>query len=198
MPTHSLLHQVLERVDAANSADPNTEYCSDTGVEAAKELLYGQRMSQCLSLYHPKASEHLQIAARAQHIERWRSPRNDYPEGRAGYKQWRSQLSLMHAARAAELMSEVGYGKQDCERVQFLIQKRQLRRDEETQALEDVICLVFLQYYFEDFAAKHPKQKIIDILQKTWQKMSSTGQKYALQLPLKDAQKTLISEALNA
>ncbi|SMF58069.1 protein of unknown function [Alteromonadaceae bacterium Bs31] len=193
-----LLHQIFEKIDAANAADPNLEHCPITDTKQPKELLYGRRMSVCLASFSPNASDYLQIAARAQHIERWKSPRSDFPEGRSAYKKWRSQLGLMHAARAAELMSEVGYSEQACERVKFLIQKRQLRRDEETQTLEDVICLVFLEHHMEAFTAKHSREKVIDILQKTWQKMSPNGHKAALKLPLSDCLAALVSEALDA
>ncbi len=170
----------LDAIDAANALDPNKEIIHDT--EIPKELIYGQRMSEALGEFAPEASEHLQVAARAQHIERWKSARSDYPEGRSGYKKWRSQLSLFHAQRAGEIASEAGYGESDVDRVKFLVQKRQLKRDSETQTLEDVACLVFLKYYFVDFAAKHNEEKLIDIVQKTWGKMSENGQNAALKI----------------
>jgi len=189
------LAKALTAFDAANALDPNLE--TVMGDSYPKELLYGQRMSKELARFKPNASEHLQLAARAQHIERWKSPRNDFPEGRAGYKKWRSQLSLYHAQRAGEIMSSVGYGSDDIEKVQYLIQKRQLKRNPETQALEDVVCLVFLKYYFESFAAKHKEDKIIDIVQKTWLKMSEECRKVALEITfskniVKILQKSLI------
>lgn len=187
---------VLAKVDQANSADPNLEMCAESGEQQPKELLYGKRMSQCLAEFAPNASDHLQIAARAQHIERWTSPRTDYPEGRSGYKKWRAELSLYHAGRAAELMSECGYASEDCDRVRFLIQKRQLKRDDETQVLEDVICLVFIRYYLDDFAGKHPEDKLIDIIQKTWNKMSERGHQAALQIPLSEAVTAVVQKAL--
>ena len=193
---HNHLSLVLEKIDEANALDPNQEACPSSEQLVAKELLYGQRMSEQLSLFAPEASEHLQIAARAQHIERWKSPRSDYPEGRAGYKKWRAELSLFHANRVVELMMEVGYAEDACERVKFLVQKRQLRQDAETQTLEDVICLVFLQYYLADFTAKHQEEKLIDVIQKTWKKMSDTGHQAALKLPLPQDLLSLVTKAL--
>lgn len=189
------LERVFSAIDAANALDPNKEHVSDT--EIPKELLYGQRMSDELTQFAPEASDFLQIAARAQHIERWKSPRSDYPEGRSGYKKWRSQLSLFHAQRAGEIMSEHGYSDEDIEHVKFLIQKRQLKRNPETQTLEDVICLVFLRYYFADFAAKHNEDKIIDIVQKTWKKMSETGQKSALNIPFSEKISEILKKSLS-
>ena len=93
-------------------------------------------------------------------------------------------------------MAQAGYSEDDCARTRYLIQKRGLRSDAETQALEDVICLVFLQYYLEDFAAKHPRDKLIDIIAKTWGKMSPRGHEAALALPLAPAMAELVEAAL--
>jgi len=187
---------VLEKIDEANSADPNTEYCPLTHTSIAKELLYGRRMSEKLQGFDAEAPEELQIAARAQHIERWKSPRSNYPEGRAGYKKWRAELLLFHADRATALMTDAGYTGPECDRVQFLIKKRQLRQDKDTQTLEDVICLVFLEFYLASFTLKHSEEKLITIIQKTWGKMSEKGHTAALLLPFQENQKELITKAL--
>ncbi len=191
----SKLNDVLGLIDSANRADPNSEL-DDTQLPQPKEWLYGKRMSQWLARFAVEASEHLQIAARGQHIERWKSPRSDYPEGRSGYKKWRAELGLFHAKRVGELMAQVGYAPVDIERTQYLVQKRGLKRDPESQCLEDVICLVFLEFYLEDFAQKHDEEKLIDIIQKTWAKMSEKGHHAALSIPLAPPQKTLVLKAL--
>lgn len=188
------LQRVFAAIDHANSQDPNLTNVN--GEDTPNELLYGQRMSTCLDTVFPNSSECLQIAARAQHIERWKSPRTDFPEGRSGYKKWRSQLALFHGQRAGEIMEAEGYSNEEIERVKFLILKRQLKRDEETQALEDVICLVFLEYYFEPFIAKHSEEKIIDIVQKTWAKMSDFGQKTALKLSFSEKILNILQKSL--
>ncbi|GAA5218096.1 DUF4202 domain-containing protein [Corallincola platygyrae] len=188
------LEQTLEAIDQVNSQDPNLEICYE--VEVPKELLYGQRMSERLAQFEPGASEHLQIAARAQHIKRWAVPRSDYPMDRAGYQKWRVGLGKMHAELAGELMAEQGYGADDIARTQQLLRKEKIKRDPECQALEDVICLVFLEYYFEDFAAKHTEEKLIGIVKKTWAKMSDRGHEEALKLPLSEAMLTLVNKAL--
>jgi hypothetical protein len=187
--------KTLALIDAANSQDPNLE--SDGAELRPKELLYSQRMSQCLAEFAPDASEHLRIAVRGQHIERWTSPRSAYPEGRTGYKQWRAELGLFHAKRVGELMREAGYGEEDVKRAQYLVQKRGLGRDPETQCLEDVVCLVFIRHYLDDFASKHDEDKLIDIIRKTWAKMSEKGHAAALQIPLSDAMKNLVGKALS-
>lgn len=193
--SNSLLQQALLYIDEANSADPNHDI-DETGTNIAKELLYGQRMSTVLNQLYPDASIHLQIAARAQHIERWKSLRSDYPEGRTGYKKWRAELGLFHAKKAAECMALAGYSTEECERVKYLIQKRQLKNDKETQALEDCACIVFLRFYFDAFIIKHDDDKLINILQKTWAKMSDHGRAAALKLTFSPKAQELIERAL--
>lgn len=186
--------KAIALIDAANSRDPNLEY--DGTSQRPKELLYAERMTEGLKEFQPDASEHLQLAARGQHIERWTSPRSDYPEGRTGYKKWRAELGLFHAKRLGELMREAGFAEEDCKRAQYLVQKRGLGRDPETQCLEDVICLVFIRFYLEDFATKHDEPKLIDIIQKTWGKMSEQGHAAALRIPLSAAMQALVGKAL--
>jgi hypothetical protein len=196
MLTPELFAHCIALIDEANRQDPNLEPLGDTLI--AKELLYSQRMTQALLAFAPEASWPLQLAARAQHIERWTSPRSSYPDGRTGYKQWRSELLLYHARRTGELMAQAGAGADDVARVQYLIQKRSMSRDAETQCLEDVICLVFIEYYLADFAVKsgYDEAKLIDIIQKTWVKMSPQGQAAALLLPLAPEVGAVIGKAL--
>lgn len=180
--------------DELNEKDPNKEEVA--GELIAKEVLYAQRMSKSLSSFLPTASETLQLAARCQHLCRWEIPRKDYPTGRKGYHMWRTKLKELHAEKAGDVLGKVGYDQEVIDRVKFLVLKKQLKKDAETQALEDVICLVFLEHYFVAFAAKHQEEKIIDIVQKTWGKMSEKGHKAALQLPFTKDSLTLIQKAL--
>ncbi|UZR99518.1 DUF4202 domain-containing protein [Chondrinema litorale] len=186
--------EALKLIDEKNATDPNTETAD--AKEYPKELLYSQRMSQKLLEFMPDASEELQIAARAQHICRWQIPRSDYPMDKVGYLKWREELKKMHAQITSEILESVGYDQEFIERVSFLIRKKMLKKDADTQALEDVICLVFLHFYFEEFAAKHNDEKVIDILQKTWRKMSDEGHQAALKLPLSESSLSLIKQAL--
>ncbi len=186
-----VVSRALALFDAANAQDPNVDASGEP-----KELLYAQRMTQRLLAFAPGASAHLQLAARAQHIERWTSPRSNYPEGRTGYKQWRSELMRFHAQRAGELLQQAGAEEQDIARVQYLLQKRGLGRDPETQTLEDVICLVFIEFYLADFAEGYPAEKLDDIIRKTWRKMSEAGQAAALALPLEAGLLAIVGRAL--
>jgi hypothetical protein len=181
--------------DAANSEDPNQEPGPD-GQPVPKELLYAQRMTACLDRVAPDAPEAVQLAARAQHIRRWHIPRSDYPMTRPAYHQWRNALKKYHAELAGQLMAQAGYEPEMIVRVQQLLQKQRLHDDPEVQLLEDVICLVFLEYYFLPFAAQHPEEKVIEIVQKTWPKMTARGHALALQLPFTPEALALVMKAL--
>lgn len=188
------LQEALERFDAINAGDPRTERVDGEG--RPRELVYGHRMSETLKRFEPDASEPLRLAARAQHLARWEIPRSDFPEGRKGYKKWRVQLMLYHADRAAEVLREVGYPDETVERVATLLRKQGIKRDPEVQTLEDVACLVFLEHYFDDFAEDHDDDKLVDILRKTWRKMSDRGHEAALDLDLDERTARLVERAL--
>ena len=188
------LQKVLESIDTANAKDPNQVLLD--GKDQPAELIYGHRMSEALARLYPEASEHLRIAARGQHIERWTSPRDEYPRTREGYLRWRTALKNYHAGRVGELMQAAGYADEDIRRVSVLIRKVGLKRDPEVQALEDVICVVFLEGYFADFATQHDDDKVVGILQKTWTKMSPVGRDAALALDLSSNARRLVEQAL--
>lgn len=190
----SKFENAIRRIDAKNAQDPNKEVYK--GQEYPKELLYAQRMSEKLLQFKPQVSEALQIAARAQHICRWQYPRNNYPMDRKGYLQWREEVKKIHADITSEILEEVGYQQEFIDRVSFLIKKKLIKKDVESQIMEDVVCLVFLEFYFEDFAAKHEDEKVIDIVRKTWAKMSAEGHEAALKLPHSKKSQTLIKKAL--
>jgi len=188
------LQAAMAHIDAANAEDPNHEMAD--GTSQPKELLHSRRMSAWLDRIAPDASEPLQLAARAQHIRRWTLPRSDYPMDRAGYHRWRTTLYKFHADTAGAVLTEVGYDVPTIARVQALIRKEKLKSDAEMQRLEDVICLVFLESYFAAFSAKHEAEKVIDIVRKTWRKMSPEGHAVALTLPLPPAARSLVERAL--
>ena len=173
--------EALARFDAANALDPNQEMFE--GQTYPKEFLYAQRMTAWLEKYQPDASEALQLAARAQHICRWKIPRSAYPLGRVGYNKWRTTLAKMHGDLAVEIMQQAGYDQQMCERVRALLMKdRMALADHDGQTLEDVICLVFLEFYFVPFAPQYSETKLAGIVRKTWRKMSERARQTALTL----------------
>jgi hypothetical protein len=174
------LTATLAAIDAANAADPAREQ----GEPAA--LVYGRRMSATLAAFAPGASDHLAVACRGHHIERWTQPRADWPEGKAGYLAWRETLKRFHADRVAGIMAAEGWAEADAARVAAIIRKEGLKRDPEVQTFEDVICLTFMAFEFAPFAAKHPPEKVRDIVAKTGRKMSAAGRAAALASGLPD------------
>jgi len=184
----------IARFDAANADDPTTEVFQ--GAVYPKELLYAQRMTAWLDNIAPEASEVLRLAVRCQHIQRWTIPRHTYAMDRHGYLRWRTTLAKFHADTAAAILRDVGYGDGTVQRVQTLLRKERLKRDPEVQCLEDVICLVFLEHYLAAFATQHDEIKVLDILRKTWTKMSPRGHEVALTLPMSPEARRLVEQAL--
>lgn len=168
----------VDAFDEANAADPNLVEAG--GMKWPKELLYSRQMAEWMDRFAPDASEALRLAARCQHIRRWAIPRDNYPRDRVGYLKWRTELKNMHAAIAGEILESVGYDEETVARVQSLLKKERLKHDPEVQTLEDVVCLVFLENWFADFAKQHDPDKIVDIVAKTWKKMSPAGHQAAL------------------
>lgn len=162
--------------DAANAQDPNQE----EGLP--KELLYAQRMTEMIGRFAPEASEVAQLAVRAQHIQRWMVPRNSYPLGKPGYFAWRTGLYQFHAKTAGELMLQAGYDDALIEQVKVAVSKQGIRTNPDTQMLEDVTGLVFIEYYMLGFAGQHAEyseEKWLDIISKTWKKMSDDAHLFA-------------------
>jgi hypothetical protein len=184
----------IEQIDAANAEDPNREQWQ--GESRPKELLYGERMSAWLDRLQPNASDVLQLAVRAQHIRRWALARSEYPEGRSGYKKWRIDCAQMHAREAAAILADCGYDPADVEHAQRILRKDGIKRDADVQALEDCACLVFLEFHFAAFTREHNEEKLLDILRKTWKKMSDGGHELALTIDLDADCAALVAKAL--
>ena len=163
--------------DAANAADPNR----DAG--RPKELLYAMRMTEMIGRFAPEASEVARLAVRAQHIRRWTVPRRDYPMTREGYIAWRTGLYKFHAETAGALMQQAGYDEGMIGKVAAAVGKRGLKVNPDTQMLEDVTDLVFIEHYLLGFAQGKPdydEAKWLDIIRKTWRKMSDDAHAFAL------------------
>jgi uncharacterized protein DUF4202 len=179
--------------DAYNSNDPHREKSEDRDIP--KEFLYAVRMTSKLNHYQPDAPEHIRLAVRCQHIGRWEITRDSYPQDRTGYLKWRSQLALHHASVAEKILVECEYDSETIEKVKALLLKKQLHQNPDTQLLEDVICLVFIEFYLEEFSHQHEEGKVIDILKKTLKKMSPRAIEEALKIPVTDHVKKLIAKA---
>ena len=185
------LEECLQKIDALHSNDPKK-------VDGkAAELVYAERMTGWLNKLVDSPSEELQIAVRSQHLCRWEIPRSDYPMDRPGYFKWRTNLGKLHAEKAAECMAESGYNEETINRTKSIIRKQNLKNDSDAQTMEDCACLVFIENDFLPFASKYDEAKVIDIVQKTWAKMSEKGHQAALALDLPEEALEVIKKALS-
>lgn len=180
----------LRRFDEENSRDPNRE------AGQPRELLYAKRLTDWVLKLCPDASEPLRLAARCQHLCRWEIPRSAYPMTRAGYLKWRADLKRFHAQKAGEILREIGYDETTIRRVQDLNLKKHFPADAEARVLEDALCLVFLEFQFAELAAKTDDDKMINALQKSWQKMTAAARAEALKLEFGPREKALLERAL--
>ena len=181
------LSKTISLIDIANKQDPNIQI-DEHGKEWPKELLYSMRMTEMLERYTPGADEVAQISMRGQHIQRWTSPRSSFPMDRQGYLQWRTQLYKFHANTTAAIMQQVGYDEDSIERVKKAIGKKGIKVNPDTQLLEDVTDLVFIEYYMTAFVEKntgYDEEKWLSIVRKTWDKMSENAHQFALSGKLK-------------
>lgn len=188
------LAAALKLIDEAHAQDPKK--IEVDGKEQPYELHYSQKMSNYLEKRNPSAPDTLRLAIRAQHFRRWEIPRDSYAMNKVGYHAWRTYLKKRQADMASKICLDCGYSEDDAARVAHLIKKEDLKKDDETQTLEDVACLVFLDDQFEEFEKQHDEEKIVKILQKTWGKMSEKGHELALTLPMSERCKDLINKAL--
>lgn len=187
--------QAFELFDAYNRKSP--EKVIWNGEEFPSEYFYAIKLYEWIKRLHPDASESLLLASRCQHIGRWEIARSNYPEGRVGYLTWRNDLSKFHAHKAAEILLSVGYYTDTIDRVCEIILKKRLKTDNEVQAMEDALCLVFLEFQYDDLIEKQSEEKMIDILQKTWAKMSASGREQALLLSYSEKGAALLNKALH-
>jgi len=188
--------KAITTFDAYNLNDPHQEKVD--GKLVSKEVLYAQRMSQRLNDFYPAAPEYLKLAAHCQHIGRWEIPRESYAMDKKGYLQWRNVLKVHHAKLAEQILLSSRYDQATIDKVKFLLVKKELFTNPDTQVLEDVICLVFIEYYLEEFTEKHEPQKVVDILQKTLRKMTPRAIEAAGRIPMSERIKLLLHQALKA
>lgn len=183
-----------EMIDVAHAADPKR---APDG--RAAELVYADRIEAWVVRLVPDASALLRLAARCQHLERWSVPRTSFPEGKAGYLKWRQSLYGKQAARARDLLLAAGVAAAEADEAATWVSKTALKTNPGTQALEDAACLVFLENEIGDFAAQHadyPAEKFVDIIRKTWRKMSPGAQQAALGLDLPPTMASLVHAAV--
>jgi hypothetical protein len=186
--------QAIAAFRGENAKDPTLV---TDGVELRpKELVAAERLALWVERLEPRASEALALASHCQHLCRWQIPRSSYPDGRIGYLTWRKALAKYHADQAAEILRAVGYGDEVLQGVRQINLKQGLHINPDVQTMEDALCLSFLEHELEDFARQHPPAKVVDILAKSWRKMSERGRQVALTLPLSEHAGALVKQAL--
>jgi len=195
-PAMDVYQRARELIDATHSGDPH-----QTADGRPAELVYAERMENWIARVASDAPPLLRLAARCQHLERWLVPRANFPDGRAGYLAWRRSLYTKQAGRARELLLEAGVATAEAAEVATWVSKHGLKTNPGTQALEDAACLVFLENEIGAFAAQHadyPREKFVDILKKTWRKMSPRAQQQARRLALAPEIAALVNEAVGS
>ncbi len=181
----SKLANVLMAIDAYNKKDP-----------LSREFPYSEKLTGWVLRLNPAPGEALRIAARGQHIGRWTIPRESYPMDRGGYLRWREDLKRFHAKTVGDIMAQEGYTEAQIEPVRQIILKKNFQSNPDAQTIEDALCLVFLESQFEELHRKTPDAKMIDIIQKTWKKMSAKAKEAAIQINIPAYHKELIQKAL--
>lgn len=190
----SKLSAAFEHFDAYNQKDPNTLVWD--GSSWPQEYFLAIKLYDWVKKLNPDADEELLLASRSQHIGRWEIPRNTYPEGREAYLKWRKDLAQYHAEKAGAIMEQVGYGPEQIARVKQILLKQKLKVDHDVQTIENALCLVFLQFQYEDFYPKYEPDKVINILKKSLLKMDAHGHQFALGLTYSETGLYYIKEAL--
>jgi tetratricopeptide (TPR) repeat protein len=190
----SRLQEAFTKFDGYNRQDPNQFIWE--GISYPQEYFLALKLYDWVLKLAPNADEALLLASRSQHIGRWEIPRNTYPEGREGYLKWRKDLSHLHAARAGAIMLEVGYDEAMIDRVQQIILKQKIKVDTDVQTIENALCLVFLQYQYEDFYPLHNEEKVVNILRKSLLKMDAYGHEFALSINYSEKGLHYIQQAL--
>jgi hypothetical protein len=183
-----------QAIDAAHSADP-----ARAADGRPAELVYADRVEAWVGQLDPAAAPILRLAARCQHLERWTVPRATFPLDKPGYLAWRRSLYVRQADRARELLLAAGVPPAEAAAAHTWISKTALKTEPGTQALEDAAVLVFLENEIGTFAVAHAdysEDKFVDILRKTWRKMSPSGQAAARALDLPPTIAALVRRAL--
>ena len=188
------LHIAFEAFNNYNKQDPFV--FTWEGVSYPQEYFLALKLHEWVLKLDPNASEELLLASRSQHIGRWESPRETYPMDREGYLKWRRDLAHFHADKATGIMQRAGYNEDVIDRTRQIILKQKIKVDNEVQTMENALCLVFLQFQYEDFLHKHSAEKVVNILRKSLLKMDAHGHQFALGLKFSDLGLQYVNEAL--
>lgn len=190
------LDAAFAAIDAANAGDPNSVVVR--GERRPKEQAHAELAVEWVRRLVEAPSDALLLAARAHHVRRWEIPRATEPAGRAGYLRWKRGLQQHHAEVAGRVLAAAGVDAATVERVQSLVRKERLRTDPEVQALEDALCLVFVETQFGSLTDQLGEDHMVEVVAKTLRKMTPAGREAALGLPLDDEALRIVGRALEA
>jgi len=190
------LERAIEAFRTENARDPR-KLSDDAGQLRPRELLDAERLAAWVARLEPNGSEALRLASYCQHLRRWEKPRSEYEPGRIGYLKWRKALARFHADEAEKILRPLGYEDDVLVPLRQIQLKQGLITDPDVQTMEDALCLAFLQHELGDFSRDHPDDKVVDIIAKTWGKMSGRAREIALTLPLGEREIELVKAALS-
>jgi hypothetical protein len=190
-----VIDEAFAAIDAANADDPSTIVVR--GERRPKEQAHAELAVEWVRRLVPEPSEALLLAARAHHVRRWDIPRSAEPEGRAGYLAWKRRLQQHHAEVVGRVLEGI-VPADVIERVRAIVRKERLRSDPDVQALEDALCLVFVETQFGELADQLGEDHMVEVVVKTLRKMSPAGRAAALDLPLDDDARRIVGRALSA
>lgn len=191
----TLIKQAYRQFDQMNAQDPAS--IEVEGTPKPRELTLALWLYEWVNRLRPQASVALRLASRCQHLMRFSVPRSHYPDGRIAYLKWRKDLSKLHADLASKVLFEIGFEPHVIELVRKINLKQDLTTEPDCQVMEDALCLSFLEHEYVEFSQKHDDDKVIDIVQKTWRKMSAEGQRHALSIALEGRAQELVTRALS-
>lgn len=186
--------KAISSIDAFNKMDP--QIVAFQGAQWPNALLHSKWLYEKILELYPQASSELLVAARSQHIGRWLIPRASYPEGKTGYLNWRKDLAKFHAKTSGEILAREGFDDPFIARVQQINLKENLKLDADVQAMENALCLVFLEHQLEDFMELHDNDKLVTIIRKSWKKMNEVGRNAAVRLSFSPKAAQIISQAV--
>jgi hypothetical protein len=188
------LDSAISQLTVAHQKDPNLETWNNEVFPA--EWLYIRRITERLKGFSPEASTELIVAANCQHLCRWEIERTGFPEGRIGYYQWRNYLADYQFQKAKDIILGAGFSDEFAERVKLIVRKENIFTNPEAQMLEDVVCLVFMEFYLDDFIRAKSELNMATVILKTWNKMSERGHQEALKIQFSDETLPVVKRAL--
>ena len=188
-------NDALKLIDKAHNEDP--AYVTIDGNKVSDEFLYSERMLNQLLAYYPDSNPFIKLSAKCHHLKRWEVDRKLYPMDKQGYFNWRRVVAKHQLNIAKEILTKAEFSEEEIDKVISCLKKENIKRIPEAQIIEDVACMVFIQFYLEEFAKPHQDDKVIDILYKTMLKMSDPGIETCKKLPLSNKVAHLVKKADN-